>query len=150
MIEIQRTNSENKDFIDLVRFLDADLAIRDGEDHAFYSQFNKLDQINYVVLAYEDGKPVGCGAIKEYEPLVMEVKRMFVLPECRGKGIASKVLQELENWAGELEFEKCTLETGVKQPEAIGLYQKNGYHFIPNYGQYEDVKESVCFEKVLG
>ncbi|WP_320018420.1 GNAT family N-acetyltransferase [Labilibaculum manganireducens] len=147
MIEIQRTNSENKDFIDLVRFLDADLEIRDGEDHAFYSQFNKLDHIKYVVLAYDKGEPVGCGAIKEYEPNIMEIKRMFVLPEYRGRGVASKVLKELENWTRELLFEKCILETGVKQPEAIGLYQKNGYHFIPNYGQYAGVKESVCFEK---
>ncbi len=150
MIDIKRTNSDSKDFTDLVRLLDADLAIRDGEDHAFYSQFNKLDQIKYVVLAYEDGKPVGCAAIKEYEPLVMEVKRMFVSPECRGKGIASKVLQELENWASELGFEKCILETGVKQPEAIGLYKKNGYQFIPNYGQYAGVQQSVCFEKQVG
>ncbi|MDM8161769.1 GNAT family N-acetyltransferase [Labilibaculum sp. K2S] len=149
MIILKRTNLKNKDFIDLVRLLDSDLAIRDGEAHSFYSQFNKLDQIKYVVLAYEDGKPVGCGAIKEYEPLIVEVKRMFVLPECRGKGTASKVLQELENWARELGFEKCILETGVKQPEAIVLYQKNSYQFILNYGQYAGVKESVCFEKEL-
>ncbi|BAX81390.1 GNAT family N-acetyltransferase [Labilibaculum antarcticum] len=149
MIDIKRTNSDSKDFIDLVRLLDADLVIRDGEDYAFYSQFNKLDQIKYVVLAYDDKEPVGCGAIKEYEPKVMEIKRMFVLPECRGKGVASKVLQELEKWANELSFEKCILETGVKQPEAIGLYKKNNYHFIPNYGQYTGVKESVCFDKKI-
>ncbi|PKQ60440.1 GNAT family N-acetyltransferase [Labilibaculum filiforme] len=149
MIDLKRTNSDNKDFVGLVAVLDADLAIRDGENHAFYSQFNKLDQIKHVVIVYENSKPVGCGAIKEYESLVIEVKRMFVLPESRGRGIASKVLQELENWASELYFEKCILETGVKQPEAIALYNKNGYHFIPNYGQYKGVKESVCFEKIL-
>lgn len=147
MIKIHRTKADSKDFIALVKALDADLVIRDGEDHAFYSQFNKLDQIKYVVLAYDDGEPIGCGAIKEYEPSVMEIKRMFVLPEFRGIGVASKVLQELENWARELGFEKCILETGVKQPEAIGLYKKNGYQFIPNYGQYAGVKQSVCFEK---
>lgn len=147
MIEILRTNSGDKDFIELVSFLDEDLAIRDGEDHGFYTQFNKIDRIKYVVLAYEEGKPVGCGAIKEYEPVVMEIKRMFVLLECRGMGIASKVLAELENWANNLSFQKCILETGVKQPEAIGLYKKSGYKFIPNYGQYAGVKESVCFEK---
>lgn len=147
MIEILRTNSGDKDFIELVSFLDEDLAIRDGEDHGFYTQFNKIDRIKYVVLAYEEGKPVGCGSIKEYEPVVMEIKRMFVLPECRGMGIASKVLAELENWANNLSFQKCILETGVKQPEAIGLYKKSGYKFIPNYGQYAGVKESVCFEK---
>lgn len=147
MIDIKRSNSQNNDFIRLVSFLDADLAIRDGDDHAFYSQFNKIDHIKYVVLAYDGRDAVGCGAIKEYEPKIMEIKRMFVIPEYRGKGVASKVLKELENWTRELLFEKCILETGVKQPEAIGLYQKNGYQFIPNYGQYAGVKESVCFEK---
>jgi putative acetyltransferase len=77
----------------------------------------------------------------------MEVKRMFVVEEKRGQGIASKVLIELEKWAKELHYEKCILETGVKQPEAIRLYEKSGYRRIPNYGQYKDVAASVCFEK---
>ena len=149
MIEILRTNSDNKDFRHLVISLDVDLAIRDGEDHAFYAQFNKIDLIKYVIIAYESGKPVGCGAIKEYSSNVMEIKRMFVSPICRGKGIASKVLIELEKWAGELSYSKCILETGVKQPEAIGLYYKSGYQSIPNYGQYAGVDTSVCFEKQL-
>ncbi|MDE5419493.1 GNAT family N-acetyltransferase [Labilibaculum sp. DW002] len=147
MIQLKRTNSDNKYFIELVEILDADLKIRDGEDHSFYSQFNKIDHIKYVVIAYECGKPVGCGAIKEYAHNVMEIKRMFVLPETRGKGVASKVLMELEKWTCELSFSKCILETGVKQPEAIGLYYKSGYQLIPNYGQYAGVDTSVCFEK---
>jgi putative acetyltransferase len=92
---------------------------------------------------------VGCGAIKEYEENVMEVKRMFVPLEKRGKGIASIVLGELESWAKELGYQKCILETGKKQPEAIRLYQKNNYATIKNYGQYADVVSSVCFEKLL-
>ncbi|WP_372752151.1 GNAT family N-acetyltransferase [Labilibaculum sp.] len=148
-INCKRTNSENEDFKKLVSFLDADLVIRDGDDFAFYSQFNKLDQIKHVVVAYELGKAVACGAIKLYQPGVMEIKRMFVLPECRGRQIASKVLLELEKWASELSIEKCILETGTNQPEAIALYQKNAYLIIPNYGQYEGVEASVCFEKML-
>jgi GNAT superfamily N-acetyltransferase len=147
MIKIIRTNSDNMDFIELVKLLDADLAIRDGEDHPFYAQYNKIDKIKYVVLAYEKEKPVGCGAIKEYEPGIMEVKRMFVPPEKRKKGIAAKVLLELENWAKELSYSKCILETGKRQPEAIGLYKKSGYKLIPNYGQYAGMENSVCFEK---
>jgi GNAT superfamily N-acetyltransferase len=149
MINIVRTNSENNDFISLVKLLDADLAIRDGEDHPFYAQFNKIDKIKYVVVALENGKPVGCGAIKEYSPDTMEIKRMYTLPECRGKGIATKVLIELENWTRELSYSKCILETGKKQPEAIALYKKNGYKMIPNYGQYTDVENSLCFEKEM-
>jgi putative acetyltransferase len=64
MITIKRTDSKNLDFVELVKFLDADLAIRDGEDHSFYNQFNKIDKIKYVVLVYENKKPIGCGAIK--------------------------------------------------------------------------------------
>jgi len=147
MIRVIRTDSDNQDFIHLVKYLDADLAERDGDDHSFYAQFNKINKIKYVVVAYENSKPVGCGAIKEYAPNTMEIKRMYTLPESRGKGIATKVLTELETWAGELSYEKCILETGKKQPEAIGLYKKNGYKLIPNYGQYAGIENSVCFEK---
>lgn len=147
MIKITRTDSTNLDFIELVKHLDADLAERDGKDHSFFAQFNKIDKIKHVIIAYEEDQPVGCGAIKEYAPNIMEVKRMYTLPQSRGKGIASKVLIELEKWAAELAYGKCILETGKKQPEAIGLYKKNSYRLIPNYGQYAEVESSVCFEK---
>ena len=147
MIKLIRTDSYNPDFVKLVKYLDADLAIRDGNEHPFYAQFNKIDKIKYVVVAYDNDNPVGCGAIKEYAPTIMEIKRMFTSPGKRGKGIASKVLTELEIWAAELSFEKCILETGIKQPEAIALYKKNGYQRIPNYGQYAGVENSVCFMK---
>jgi putative acetyltransferase len=72
---------------------------------------------------------------------------MFVTFKSRGKGIATIVLQALEIWAKELEYEACVLETGKKQPEAISLYLKNGYIIIPNYGQYENIENSVCIKK---
>ncbi len=150
-IRLLRTDSSNPDFISLVRELDAELAIRDGDEHAFYDQFNKIDHIQHVVIAYENDIPVSCGALKVYAPGVMEVKRMFTLPERRNRGIALRVLKELEAWAAEMSYQKCILETGVKQPEAIRLYTKNGYTRIPNYGQYAGVENSVCFEKeILG
>lgn len=144
-----RTNSDNPDFQKLVVFLDKYLAIQDGSEHAFYAQFNKIDSIKYTVVVYEDEVAVGCGAIKHFSEKIMEVKRMFVLPEKRGNGIASVVLKELENWAKELGNESCVLETGKKQPEAIALYQKSGYRIIPNYGQYSGMENSVCFQKNL-
>lgn len=149
MIKIVRTNSENKDFIELVKHLDIDLAIRDGEEHSFYAQFNKIDLIKYVVVAYSKEKAVACGAIKKYSEIAMEVKRMYTVPKMRGKGIASKILLELENWTAELSYQKCLLETGNKQPEAIHLYKKNGYKIVANYGQYAGVENSVCFEKII-
>ena len=131
----------------LVKLLDIDLAERDGKAHSFYNQFNKIDAIKYVVVAYEMEKPVGCGAIKEYKTDTMEIKRMYVAPQSRGKGIAGNLLTALESWAAELLYKRCILETGKNQPEAIGLYLKNGYKLISNYGQYASVENSICFEK---
>lgn len=148
-IELIRTDSTNPDFVKLVGYLDADLRIRDGEDHAFYAQFNKIDKIRNVVVAYQDGFAVGCGAIKDYQNGVGEVKRMFVRPEFRGNGIAARILKELEAWACELDFGSLILETGKAQPEAIALYLKSGYKVIPNYGQYENVENSVCMKKEM-
>ena len=150
MIAVKRTDSTNQDFVGLVQLVDADLAIRDGADHAFYDQFNKIDAIKYAVVAYENNGPVGCGAIKEMGNEVVEVKRMFVKQEERGKGIASLILLELEQWARELGVKKCLLETGNKnQPEAVALYHKQGYKIIENYGQYAGVEGSVCFQKLI-
>lgn len=149
MITTIRTNSENQDFRELVKYLDADLAIRDGSEHAFYAQFNKVDMIKHVVVAYDEKKPVGCGAIKVLTSDSMEVKRMYTAPESRGKGVASTVLNELEKWTAELSYGKCLLETGKKQPEAIALYTKSGYKVVQNYGQYAGVENSICFEKKL-
>ena len=147
MITLIRTNSNNRDFISLVELLDADLAKRDGEDHAFYAQFNKIGSIRYAVIAFDNNRPVGCGAIKEFSADAAEVKRMYVLPEERKKGIAATILSELEKWANELSYKKCVLETGKKQPEAIALYTRAGYKRIANYGQYAGMENSVCFEK---
>jgi len=149
MVTLLRTNSDNRDFIELARKLDAELAERDVHDHSFYAQFNSINKIKYVVLAYQNEKPLGCGAIKECDASAMEVKRMYVSPEVRGKGIAARILLYLESWAKELSCTKCVLETGKRQPEAIRLYEKCGYNRIPNYGQYIGIENSVCFEKKL-
>jgi GNAT superfamily N-acetyltransferase len=79
----------------------------------------------------------------------MEVKRMYVPPARRGQGIATAILKRLEEWAAGMDYKKCLLETGMNQPEAIALYKKNGYAIIANYGQYKNVDNSVCFEKIL-
>ncbi len=149
MINLVRTNSDNPDFRELVVLLDQELRIRDGEEHSFYAQFNKIDKIRHIVLAFDNGEAVGCGSIKEYEKGAAEIKRMFVQPARRGRGIAKMILAELEAWASELHFSECILETGWKQPEAIALYRKSGYETIPNYGQYAGVENSVCMKKLI-
>lgn len=147
MITLRRTTSDNPDFRDLVSELDKYLAIRNGEAHEFFAQFNQIDRIKHVVLAYEEERAVGCGAMKEYLPGTMEIKRMFVPVQQRGKGIASAVLNELESWAKELGCSKYILETGGDMKEAVALYTKHHYLVTPNYGQYAGVADSICFEK---
>ena len=149
MIKLIRTDSSDKGFQNLVIDLDKDLKEKNGEANDFFAQFNKIDLIKNTVVAYDDILPVGCGAMKRYDEATMEIKRMFVPIENRGKGIAGSILVELENWARELGYKKFVLETGDKMQEAIGLYKKSGYEIIANYGQYLGVETSICFEKKL-
>lgn len=144
-----RTTSENTDFQKLTKQLDAYLAIMDGDEHAFYHQYNKIDSLKNCVVIFDNDEAVAIGAIKAFDEKSMEVKRMFTLPEKRGKGLASAILKELETWTKELGYEKTVLETGKRQTEAVALYNKSGYKVIPNYGQYVGIENSVCFEKEL-
>ncbi len=149
MITLKRTSSDDLDFRELVVLLDQNLHEKDGDEHLFYAQFNKIDRIKEVVVAFIEDTAVGCGAFKVYDKTTVEIKRMFVKPDHRGQGIAQHILKELETWALESGYPVCILETGKRQPEAIRLYQKAGYTSIPNYGQYKNVENSVCMKKPL-
>lgn len=156
-MNIVKTNSSNKDFINLVCDLDAYLKITDGDEHDFYNQFNNIDGLQHVVICYVDDTKtssvqslaVGCGAFKQFDSQTMELKRMYVKPEYRGKGFAQEILFALESWARELGYTKCVLETGKRQVEAVGFYKKCDYKLIPKYGQYAKMENSLCFEKKL-
>jgi GNAT superfamily N-acetyltransferase len=149
MIELKRTTADDEDFLALVKMLDAELRIRDGDEHGFYAQFNKPVGLSGVVVAYLENVPVGCGAFKKYSDETAEIKRMFVTQNARGNRIGGSILSELESWAAEMNFSECILETGYKQPEAISLYKRSGYEVIPNYGQYAGVENSVCMKRAL-
>jgi putative acetyltransferase len=150
MITFVRTNSDDASFRELVGQLDRELYERYGSGQDFFAQFNTLNAIQHVVVAYNDGAaPVGCGAFKLYADHVVEIKRMFVAPTSRGHGIASGVLNALEQWAAELNYSEAILETGTSQPEAIALFQKSGYTIMENYGQYAGVAESICMRKSI-
>jgi GNAT superfamily N-acetyltransferase/uncharacterized RDD family membrane protein YckC len=144
---LKRTTSDNPDFQKLVVKLDAYLAVIDGEDHAFYAQFNKSILLKNVLVCYQNENAIAIGAYKEYDSETAEIKRMFTLPEHRGKGIASKILAELELWAKEEKYKFALLETGHLQKDAIYLYQKLGYKIIENFGQYQGVENSICMKK---
>lgn len=144
-----RTTSENKAFKDLVQQLDSLLHVVDGDEHAFFAQYNKIDTLNHVVILYADGEAVGCGAFKKFDAETVEIKRMFVLPNHRRKGYAQQILDQLEKWACEEGNTFTILETSTRLPEAVNLYENCGYQRIPNYGQYIDVPTSVCMKKKL-
>lgn len=148
-MKIKRTDSSNKDFQNLVQLLDADLAIRNGEDHAFYDQFNKIDAIKNCIVIYVDEIPAACGAFKKFDEETVEIKRMYTNPDFRKKGLATAIVKELEFWAKELNYTKAVLESSLEQNEALSVYEKSGYTRIPNYGQYIGIDKSVCYEKVL-
>jgi putative acetyltransferase len=149
MFNIIRTDADNADFIALTHLLDDELHGEYGAQMAFYGQFNKIDKIKHVLVAYINDAPVGCGAIKRYEDDTAEVKRMFVKAGFRGQQIAMKILEQLELWAKESGYSYCILETGQRQQRAIALYLKNGYEAVPNYGQYIGVESSICLKKKL-
>jgi len=149
MFTVKKTSSSDADFQKLACELDQDLAIKNGEKNVFFAQYNKSDELNHVLVAYIDEDPVGCGALKEYDTTIMEIKRMYVRPTHRGKGLSKAILMALTTWAKELGYLKCILETGEQMTEAIALYKRNGFEIIPNYGQYAKIEDSICFEKQL-
>ena len=149
MKKIIRTDNKNVDFNKLIIELDAYLKVTDGADHEFYNQFNGLDNIKNVVIAYQDSQAIGCGAFKKLDNETIEIKRMYVKFARRGSGTAQAILNSLELWASEKGFKKCILETGNRQVEAIKFYKKAGYKSIPNYGQYIHMEDSNCFEKLV-
>ena len=148
-MNLLRTNQRNPAFQQLVAQLDAELAIRDGDDHAFYHQFNGIARLDHVVLLFENNLAVGCGAFKIRHDKQVEIKRMFVVPAARNKGYAAAILNALERWAAELGFGEAILETGKAQIEALAFYPKQGYTVRPNFPPYTGIVNSVCFKKTL-
>jgi putative acetyltransferase len=148
-IVLKRTSNTKSDFKNLISKLDKYLSIVNGEQDAFYAPNNVLDPLDTAVIAYYNDKPVGCGCFKKFDEQSVEIKRMYVDPELRGRGIASAVLNELEKWAKENGFKHTVLETGLKLDDANALYRKQGYEIIENYGKYAGVKSSVCMKKAL-
>lgn len=149
MITFLRCDCDNEDFIKLTECLDADLNARNGKLQNTYDGFNRIRDISTALVAFDGDFAVGCGCFKRYDDTSVEIKRIFVLPEKRGHGIAKKLLGLLEQWAAELGYSFSVLETGKNQPEAISLYEKAGYARTENYGPYAGIENSVCFKKKL-
>ena len=147
-METIRTTSENPDFQKLTRLFDDYLVDIDGDEKDFFASYNNV-YIDTVLVVYENGEAIGCGAFKEFDEVTAEIKRMFVLPEQRGKGLAKYILNAIEDWASEMGYTNYILETSPKLESAIALYKKMGYEIIPNFKQYIDVENSMCMKKTV-
>jgi putative acetyltransferase len=149
-IVLRRTNGVDPHFQSLVADLDKDLWSRYPAIQQNFTPFNKIDQAARVVVAYADDSPVGCGCFRAMDDKkTLEIKRMYVTPESRGKGIAKLILSELEKWGKNEGFIQAILETGNNQPEALAVYSGAQYKHIPNYPPYTDIAESICMAKNL-
>jgi len=148
-IVIKRTNSSDKDFKELIAKLDHELWNELQEDQDTYDQYNKVPDLQTVVVLYINTKPVACGCFKKFNGDTVEIKRMFVEKEHRGCGFSRMILNELEAWAIEYRFQYAVLETSVHFKVAQNLYHKEGYRVIDNYGPYAGLAESVCMKKKL-
>ena len=149
MIEIIRTDSTNDNFRILISKLDKELFNRYGQIQNSYKNLNIIETTATVIIVKVDNKPVGCGCYKKYNEDTVEIKRMYIDTNFRGQGLSKIILRELENLAKESGYKNTILETGNKQPEAIGLYKKSGYKLIDNYGQYEGIETSICMTKQI-
>jgi putative acetyltransferase len=128
----------------------ADIVARYGGDFEPGHRPTAAD-IAVFVVAYDGETPIGCGAFRDLvdEQPTIEVKRMYVRPEYRGRKIGQLILRDLETRARERGATRVRLETGTRQPEAVRLYEGAGYRQIPNFGDYIDAPASLCFERIL-
>jgi putative acetyltransferase len=150
MLAYKRTTGSDSDFKELVVDLDNDLWIRYPDIQQNFVIYNFVDESFRVIVVQDDGRPVGCGCFRPVmEDGVVEIKRMYVAPTFRNKGIGKMILSHLEQWAKEEGYSQTKLETGIRQPEAIAAYEKSGYTRIPNFEPYVNVKESICLMKIL-
>lgn len=148
-ITVERIAPGAEEFQELIDLLDHSLRERYPDPQGFYAAKNRLAPDTLGVLLRFDRAPVACGAIRPFSEGVFEVKRMFVRPEFRGRGLSRRVLDELERLARGMGGHRLILETGTRQTEALGLYRSSGFAPIPNYGEYAGITTSVCMEKSI-
>lgn len=150
-MEYKRTDGTDKDFIENCRRLDKDLDERVGKviQREKYQKYNQLDKIKEAIVVYDENTLVGAGSIRKYDIQNVELKRIYISPLFRGRGIGTELVSRLMEWAKELGYQRMILETGERLTESCALYKKLGFEIIPNYGPYENMKESLCMARDL-
>jgi SAM-dependent methyltransferase/GNAT superfamily N-acetyltransferase len=153
VLAITAVDPRSAEAVELVRALSDELAQRYDFTDDGAGNFKPEDVLvprSAFVLGRAGVRAVACGALRPLEGDVCEIKRMFVVPDCRGRGYSRAILAELERLAASMGYTTARLETANRQPEAIGLYERAGYRRIANFGIYVNSERSVCFEKQLG
>jgi GNAT superfamily N-acetyltransferase len=151
MITVEQRDPHDPISIALLAALNGELSARYDEDPVGAEiPDGVVGPRGAFVVAWLDGVPVGCGALRptQFENTA-EIKRMYVHPDTRGKGVAGHMLAKLESLAMAFGYARIILETGTRQPEAIRLYEKHGYQQMGCYGPYDHDPLSVCFQKML-
>ncbi|WP_414584294.1 GNAT family N-acetyltransferase [Scytonema sp. PCC 10023] len=151
-VEVETVCSD--DALELIEQLSCELAKRYNEDAEQGKGGFELSDMDVpgaaFVVARLDGQPIGCGAIRPFDERgIAEVKRMFVIPTMRGRGISKQILAKLEDTARNFGYTAAILETGTRQPEAVALYEKAGYKRCSCWGKYINSSWSICYRKEL-
>jgi GNAT superfamily N-acetyltransferase len=144
MLVIEERTADDGELAALLDAAFAELVARYGPD----GRSQVKEGARYLVASL-DGTAVGCGAVQPVDAVTGELKRMFVIPGHRGQGIATSLLSALEDLARELGYRRLRLATGVRQPEAIALYERCAYTLTEPYGKYVDAPLTRCYQKAL-
>lgn len=145
-----RTDGNHPGFLELIQYLDKELRSYESDHDEIYITQNVVPENVYVTQIMQGDQAVGCACLRDYKDGDIELKRMYVLPGHRGKGLSLRILEDLEQWARDLGRNRIILETGSILDKAVSLYKSAGYERIDNYGQYKDIDESICFAKKVG
>ena len=150
-LDIRETSILANESVELIRQLDAELSREYEEQHRFVVDLEPFHREGGVfVVAYQEQNAIACGALRPLDDEAVELKRMFVVPDFRGKGISRRILTFLEQIATRKGYQQILLETGDQQVAAMKLYETNGYQRIPAFGDYANSPRSVCFAKEIG
>lgn len=145
-IEFLWTDGSNKDFLVFYRKTEDYYSKIVGgvSNRAGFVPYNLSESISDVLIAYSDGTAVGCAGLKRYSDADVEIKRVWVEPDCRGKKIAAQIMERVEEKARRMGFKRVILQTRPIMPDAVGLYEKRGYVLIDNYPPYDKLEGAIC------
>ena len=141
------TNERDERFIELTKELDNEYFQLHGDIVNKYAEYNDLKDPHIVILVLNWGNPIACASFKLFDKDTIEIKRVYVKKRYRRKGIAYKMVKQLEKLAMEENFRYSVIETGSENTAAIDLYKKLDYEIVDNFGFFKDDDLCICMKK---